>query len=1057
MVATLSHKKLAVAVRSKDRTSIELETTDLDSKQVPIEVLSSENTAKKMGRLNAAYCIADNIYLPNNTVKCYGIDSGEGDRDFRWEDIGGQSLEELMALQKLDLKDILRIAIAIVKIFTKIHQIPIIHKNIKPGNIIANLSTGKLKLCDFSIASRVTVESAKLGDSKDMIGTISYMSPEQTGRTNRLVDRRSDYYSLGVTCYELLTGKLPFGTPNDLETIGCHLAEHPTPPHQIDPTIPEVVSSIVMKLLEKNAEDRYQSPAGLIFDLQTCLSQLEKNGKIDCFRTGKRDKGRLLVLPQKLYGREQELDMLEAAFDRARRGNKEVIMISGASGNGKSAIARTVRKHALKAGGYFISGKFEKLKPNIPYIGFSQAFVEMIDQILTESPEKIAAWRKKILRAVGEQGRVIAEIVPEIELLIGPQPPAIKLGAVENENRFKILFDRLLDVFCDEEHPLVIFLDDLQWSDSASLKFMEWLVTEWDCKHLLVIGAYRDNEANDNPFLSKTIDKIAAAGAVVNSMAIGSLKQFQARQLVAETLYGDEFLHQQKYSMPLADLLFDRTAGNPFLLTQFLQTMYAESLLVYDPAGNTWNWDIATIQAVGIVDRSAADLIASNISKLPESTQKILQLAACVGSVFDLEMLGLAIGQSPAGTAVMLWEALQAGLILPAPPTCKISPLDSGSADQKLTSSESELLIPSFQTSYKFLHDRVQQTLYGQIPDDRKQEIHLALGQLLLENKDIEEIKENIFAVVKQLNCAIDLLETIAEKDELVELNLLAGQKAKSASAYEVAVTYLNTGWAILNPPCEGDSIEESTWIRNYPLTLELHVELVETEFFNANFERSQFLATVVLHEAKTLLEKIKVYEVTIKTYFCQNQLQLAIDTGLEVLEMMGCSLEEKLLFPEVVVENLTDFPAMTDPNKLASMQILDAISSATFVTNPALFTAIVFTKVNLCFKYGNSPLAAVTYADYALILSGSMGDRGSGYCYGEQALKLLDKFNAKEVKCRVLNLFNAHVRHWKQPLRQTIEPLSEAIQSGVEAGDLIFTGIASINYCTHLFLQVKN
>ncbi|NJK75575.1 MAG: AAA family ATPase [Microcoleus sp. SU_5_6] len=396
MVATLSHKKLAVAVRSKDRTSIELELQIWTASKYRSKFYRVKHS-KKMGRLNAAYCIADNIYLPNNTVKCYGIDSGEGDRDFRWEDIGGQSLEELMALQKLDLKDILRIAIAIVKIFTKIHQIPIIHKNIKPGNIIANLSTGKLKLCDFSIASRVTVESAKLGDSKDMIGTISYMSPEQTGRTNRLVDRRSDYYSLGVTCYELLTGKLPFGTPNDLETIGCHLAEHPTPPHQIDPTIPEVVSSIVMKLLEKNTEDRYQSPAGLIFDLQTCLSQLEKNGKIDCFRTGKRDKGRLLVLPQKLYGREQELDMLEAAFDRARRGNKEVIMISGASGNGKSAIARTVRKHALKAGGYFISGKFEKLKPNIPYIGFSQAFVEMIDQILTESPEKIAAWRKKNL------------------------------------------------------------------------------------------------------------------------------------------------------------------------------------------------------------------------------------------------------------------------------------------------------------------------------------------------------------------------------------------------------------------------------------------------------------------------------------------------------------------------------------------------------------------------------------------------------------------------------------------------------------------------------------
>ncbi|MCU0545429.1 MAG: trifunctional serine/threonine-protein kinase/ATP-binding protein/sensor histidine kinase [Oscillatoriaceae cyanobacterium Prado104] len=1051
MVFIISSKEVAEPVVSKNRAIIDRGVQKPDSKQVIIETLSSKNPAANTEGLNAAYCIVDNIYLPH-AVTCYGLELPDRDMDTGWEDIGGQSLEESLLLRKLDLKNVLRIAIAIVKIITKLHQIPIIHKDIKPGNIIVNFTTGKLKLCGFSFASRAAVETAKFCDIEKLKGTIAYISPEQTGRTNRLVDCRSDYYCLGVTCYELLTGRLPFEEADDIETIGCHLAEDPIPPHQINPKIPEVVSSIVMELLEKNPADRYQSAAGLIFDLETCLSQLEKNGKIDCFRIRKRDKGKLLALPQKLYGREQELHELEEAFDRIRYGAKEVMMIYGASGNGKSSIAREARKLTSKAGGYFISGKFEKLKPNIPYVGFSQVFVDFIDQILTESPAKIEAWKQKILRALGEQGRVIAEVVPEIELLIGPQPPVRKLGAVENENRFKILFDRLLDAICQEKHPVVIFLDDLHWSDSASLKFMEWLTTEWDCKHLLVIGTYRDNEVGDNPFLLKTIEKIAAAGAVVNSMDVKPLNLFHLRQLVAETLYEDDAIYKQKYSIQLADLLFDKTEGNPFLLTQFLQTLYLENLLVYDPNFNIWNWDIADIQAVGLVDCSAVELIARNISKLPDATQEILQLAACIGSFFELEIMAAAIAESPADTEFMLWEALQAGLILAAPPTCKLPPLDTPSADRQSTSNNTGSLIPSSQTAYKFLHDRVQQTIYGQIPEDRKQAIHLKVGQLLIADKDREEIKENIFAVVKQLNCAIELLESQAEKDELTELNLIAGKKAKASSAYEVAITYLNAGFAILKSAASKASKEDFNWIRNYPLTLELHVELVETEFFNANFGRSHLLAGVVLRQAKTLLDKIKVYEVNIKSYFCQNHLQLAIDTGLRILEMLGCSLEEELLFPEVIVEDLIDLPEMTEPDKLASMQILDAVSSATFVVNPALFTRIVSTKVNLCIKYGNSPLAAVTYADYALLLSGSIGDMNAGYYYGEQALKLLDKLSAKEVKCKVLNTFNAHVRHWKQPLRQTIEPLSEAIQIGVETGDLIFTGIASINYCTHVF-----
>jgi predicted ATPase/signal transduction histidine kinase len=1061
MAIELSGYKMAESLRLEGRTAIYRAIREQDQKRVVIKALTTANPSKEeIAKFKQECQITQNIDLPT-AVKCYSLEHHDRSLALVLEDISGKSLQKVAQDTQLALKDLLRITIAIVETLAELHRIPIIHKDIKPSNIIVNLGTGQVQIIDFGIASHVPVESPKLCDPSEIECTIAYMSPEQTGRTSRLLDYRTDYYSLGVTCYELLTGTLPFVSENEMTVIHSHLAEYPIPPHQLQPEIPEVVSAIVMKLLEKNAEDRYQTAIGLKFDLETCLKQLENNGKIDSFPLAKRDKGRQLAIPEKLYGREAEIEILRSAFDRICRGTSEVMMISGDSGNGKSSIAREITQYTIQSGGYFISGKFEELDQNIPYGAISQAFGELICQLLTESSDKVEIWKQKLLQAFGQQGRVIADIVPEVELMIGPGPELLKLGAVENENRFKILFQRFLEVFCQEEHPIVLFLDDLQWADSASLKFIEMMATNWNLGHLLILGTYRDSIVSSDRSIFQTLDKIGAAGAAVNSITLEPLKLFQVRQLVAETLYEDDALSKQKYSMPLADLLFNKTQGNPFLLTQILKTLYSEDLLIYSPVHNTWYWDITDIHSVGITDCNAVNLIARNIFKLPETTQGILKLAACIGSYFDLESLAIVSEASIETTAIELWEALQAGLILPIPSTRKIPSIDlknslvtGNSTDQKSTDTNSQLVISSSQISYKFLHDRVQQAVYDLIPDNDKKATHLKLGQLLLANTTAEQRKDKIFTLVKQLNFAIDLLDTQAQKDELAHLNLIAAQRAKAATAYAVAANYLNAGLDILNPPRPAGETVESSWIRNYELTIEIYVEAVEIEYLNTNFARSHFLTEVVLHEAKTLLEKVKVYAVKIKCYFSQNQMQTAIDTGLQVLAMLECNFEQEPPSSALTVEDLANLPEMTDAAKLAGLQILDAVSSSAFVTNPALYGTISFTKVNLCIKSGNSPQAAIAYADYAMFLCGSTGGIDTGYRYGELALQLLDKFHAKEVRCKVLNLFNAHVRHWKEPLRKTLEPLSAAVQSGIETGDLIFMGVASLNYCTHTFFM---
>ncbi|MFM9266488.1 protein kinase domain-containing protein [Tychonema sp. BBK16] len=995
------------------------------------------------------------------------------------EDFGGESLGKLLEKETLSLRAILDIAIQITKALEYLHQNQIVHKDIKPNNIIINSQTKQVKLTDFGIATKLNKENPQFNNPNSVEGTLAYMSPEQTGRMNRTLDYRTDFYSLGITLYEILTGKLPFQSSDPLEIVYSHIAIQAITPHQINSKIPPSISDIVMKLMSKNAEQRYQSAAGLRADLEICLHQLETTGEIVDFIPGRLDILSQLLIPQKLYGREQQVNELLAAFDRVgaaspesvspnqntdkpalpqpkthspksfspnqntkktARSQSELMLVSGYSGIGKSAVVNEVSKPITRSKGYFISGKFDQFKRNIPYASLIQAFNSLLRQLLTESTAAIETWRTKILTALETNGKVIADVIPEVELIAGKQPEVSELGAVESQNRFNRVFKEFIRVFAQKEHPLVIFLDDLQWADSATLKLMQTLITDPDQQYLLLIGAYRDNEVSPTHPLIQTVEEIETTGTVVNNIVLQPLDLENVTELVADTLN-----NRTEKVKGLAELICNKTGGNPFFLTQLLQALYQENLLKFEfnsceEGKGGWNWSIDEIQAIGITDKSVVELVASRIEKLPAATQEVLKLAACVGDKFSLDVLSLVSEESANTTATELYSALQAGLILPLSDAYRI-PLvfdKSESINLKLDTSR---------VTYRFLHDRVQQAAYSLIPKDKKQSTHLKIGQLLLQNTPTEKLEENIFDIVNQLNVGIDCLSLQSEKNELAGLNLIAGRKAKAANAYEAAVKYLNAGMSLLAP---------DSWVCNYSMTLHLYVETLEAEYLNTNFGQAEILAEVVLRSAKNQLDLVKVYKLKILFYQAQSQMIKAVEIGLEVLEILGINLldNQNIPVPRLPrIEELENLPIMKDPYQLAAMEILTALYPPAYIAKPEIVSSLVLTMVNLCIDHGHSALATFPYTLYGMMLCGIKGDMEAGYYSGLIALKLLEQFNASQQKAKVYVMFNGHIRIWKEHTWNTLDSFLEGIKFGVQTGDLEWAIYNCKHYISNLFL----
>ncbi|MEM7554514.1 MAG: AAA family ATPase [Cyanobacteria bacterium P01_A01_bin.84] len=1030
------------AVREKDR--------------IPVVIKLLKNPYPSFNELvmfRNQYGIVKNLSSPG-IIQTYSLEPYQNSYALVMEDWGGVSLQEYITNVSLQyttltpsytqfIQEFLSIALQLVDILYDLYQHNVIHKDIKPANILINLETKQVKLIDFSIASLLPKETQEIKNPNVLEGTLAYISPEQTGRMNRGVDYRSDLYSLGVTFYELLTGKLPFLSEDPMELVHSHIAKQPNRISELISEIPQVLDRIVNKLMAKNAEERYQNILGLKYDLEKCLSQIKEVGRIEDFEIATRDWCDRFLIPEKLYGRETEVEELLFVFERVANGNSELMLVTGFSGIGKTAVVNEVHKPIVKQRGYFIKGKFDQLNRNIPLDAFVQAFRNLMGQLLGEDDTQLSRWKNKILQVLGDNAGVIIDVIPELEQIIGKQPPVAELSGTAAQNRFNLLFQNFIQVFKSKEHPLIIFLDDLQWADLASLKLMQLLIAESESGYLLLIGAYRDNEVFPAHPLMLTLEEIRKAEVAINKITLASLSPESLKQLVVDTLHC-----LPEIAQPLTQLVYQKTRGNPFFSTQFLKSLYEEGLIKFDFETSSWRCDISQIKSLALTD-DVVKFMTLQLQKLPVGTQDLLKLGACIGNKFDLATLTIVREKSVSETAADLWKALQSGLILPESEVYKFFQND----DLTLEARKSQELA----VNYRFLHDRVQQAAYSLISEDQKQTTHYHIGQLLLSKISKEAKEDRIFELVNQLNYGITLINQQTEREELALLNLQAARKARSATAYQVGREYIKIGLSLLG---------ENPWQHQYEMSLDLHDLGAELAFLCGDLAGMERLIETVLKEAHSLLEQVNVYRIRIQSNASQNKLTEAIAVALQLLQYLGIKFPEtptqqdiQQAFIEIEqlmgnreIADLVHLHQMTDRKKIAIVQIIISIMPAAYMSGSPLYPLLVAFSVKLSIQYGNTSASAIAYATYGLLSCNLKQDVDSGVKFGQLALQVVSKLDAKAIKPDVCNIMGLFILHRKSHLKETLPLMQEGYEAALEVGNLEYTGYTASIFCFNSF-----
>jgi predicted ATPase len=834
------------------------------------------------------------------------------------EDAGGMPLKELLASGPLAVTAALRIGAQLAGVLGELHRRGIIHKDVNPNNILVDPASSRVTLTDFGIATRLASEQQPPTHPHLLEGTIAYLSPEQTGRMNRDVDYRTDLYSLGVTLYEMLTARLPFEGSDPLELIHGHIARVPEPPASHRADIPRVVSDLVMRLLEKMPEARYQSAPGVRADLARLADELEATGTVAEQPLGAADGPTRFAVPQRLYGRAAETAALRAGFERAVAGAPRLVLVSGYSGIGKTSLINEVYRARARGQARLITGKFDQLARDVPYRALAQAFQTLVRQILAGTDEDVQAWAGRLGEALGPSAQVVVDVIPDLQRILGPQPPAPEVGAAEAQNRFNLVFRKLVATLARPDQPLVLLLDDLQWADAATLALLPVLLTDPSIRGLLVVGAYRDNEVAPSHPLRLAVAELFGR-VPVEEITLPPLDAGHLRELVADALRSDAI-----HAAAAADLVLAKTAGNPFFVRQLLQSLHADGLIVFDEAGGGWRMDLGRTANVALADNVLA-LMAAKIARLAGPTQRALWLAACVGNRFDLGTLATVSETEPAAAAADLWEAVEEGLVVPEGASYGFAPDLSAGIDPG-------------EIGYRFLHDRVQQAAYALIPDERRRQAHLTVGRLLLERG--ADRADDLFDVVNHLNYGRALVTDPAERLRLTELNLAAGRRAKASAAYPSALTYFTVGTELL---------PANAWEQGYELTFALYLERAEAEYLCGRLEEAERTFGELRDHARSALDLADVYALLLVQYETMSRYADAIAAGLDGLRRLGVALSddpaawERELAAELdairraigswEISILVDLPPVREPAIRQAMRLLQAIWAPAYIS----------------------------------------------------------------------------------------------------------------------------
>ncbi|HYC43073.1 MAG TPA: EAL domain-containing protein [Noviherbaspirillum sp.] len=925
----------------------------------------------------------------------------------------GEPLSALLG-KPIEPQRFITIASAIAEAVGQLHCCGIMHKALEPGCIFVDEEDRAVRLTGLGLAEALPGQQQNA--ALDAGVPQPTMAPEQTGRMNRLPDRRTDLYALGIIYYQMLTGRLPFDAADAMGWVYCHIARMPAPPADMHLLLPPMLSAIVMKLLAKEPEERYQSAEGLLHDLQECGRQWRTRGAIDAFTLAQHDVPSHFQVPQKLYGRDREIGLLRQAFERVvGEGRSELVLVTGYSGIGKSSLVNELYKPIAREQALFVSGKFDQYKRDIPYSTIVQAFASLVLELLAQSEERIGLWRRRLQDALGVNGQLIVDVIPPVELIIGRQQPVPALAATEARNRFSIVFRQFIGVFARQEHPLVLFLDDLQWADPASLALLESLLLHPDIRYFMPVCAYRGSEVGaSHPFLM-SLDALRGGRARVTEIVLDALPDTAISMLLADALHRDE-----QDTLPLARLIREKTAGNPFFANQFLVALHEQHLIAFDRSLSAWTWDMPRIEAHGFTD-NVAEFMIGKLMRMSQGAQQALQHFACLGTRAEGKLLAVALECDAQDLPAVLSEPLRAGLVL------------------------------RVGDDYKFLHDRVQETAYSMIDADDRAAIHLRIGRACVSAFTPEQVEEQVFDVVNQFNQWPDVLDDPGERELLCRLNQRAGKKAKSAIAYAAARTYLR--YAVVLLP--GD-----IWSTDANRAFDLHFELAECEYLAGDSERAEELFGLILQRAVSPLDRARVYGLRMSLCQTAGRFDEAVRAGSEGLQLFGISLPssdadiaaqedkeradiEAALAGRAPAE-LFDLPRATDAAAKATIALLVEMLPCTFVARNRLYPLLIYKAVGFSLEYGNTPNSCLAYSGYGMILASRFGDLGSGYAFSDVALRLNEKFQDVRMRGALIFLHGNYLNFWHKPFADNIALMEEGFRACIEVGDLVWAGYSS-------------